>query len=82
MLNMACSIFGQTLINLAQAVRIYPKLWQGMEGSEPTGVQLNLEEAFAFLKENAWILEDAGFKIIIPAWLTTKGRRRAKVRLR
>ncbi len=72
----------QILINLAQAARIYPKLWQGMEGSEPTGVQLNLEEAFAFLKENAWILEDAGFKIIIPAWLTPKGRRRAKVRLR
>ena len=27
-------------------------------------------------------MEDAGFKIIIPAWLTPKGRRRAKVRLR
>ncbi len=72
----------QILINLAQAARIYPKLWQGMEGIEPASVQLNLEEAFEFLKESAWILEDAGFKIIIPAWLTPKGRRRAKVRLR
>lgn len=72
----------QILINLAQAARIYPKLWQGMEGSEPDSVQLNLDEAFAFLKESAWILEDAGFKIIIPAWLTPKGRRRAKLRLR
>ena len=72
----------QILINLAQAARIYPKLWQGMEGSEPDSVKLNLEEAFEFLKESAWILEDAGFKIIIPAWLTPKGRRRAKVRLR
>ena len=50
-----------------------------MEGSEPASVQLNLEEAFEFLKESAWILEDAGFKVIIPAWLTPKGRRRAKV---
>jgi SNF2 family DNA or RNA helicase len=72
----------QLLINLAQAARIYPKLWQGMEGSEPASVLLNLDEAFEFLKESAWILEDAGFKIIIPAWLTPKGRRRAKVRLR
>ena len=72
----------QILINLAQAARIYPKLWQGLEGSEPDGVPLTLEEAFEFLKESAWILEDAGFKIVIPAWLTPKGRRRAKVRLR
>ena len=46
----------QILINLAQAARIYPKLWQGMEGSEPASVQLNLDEAFEFLKESAWIL--------------------------
>ncbi len=72
----------QILINLAQAARIYSKLWQGMEGSEPDSVQLTLDEAFEFLKESAWILEDVGFKIIIPSWLTPKGRRRAKVRLR
>ncbi|UOA07426.1 DEAD/DEAH box helicase [Methylobacter sp. S3L5C] len=72
----------QILINLAQAARIYPKCWQGMEGAEPDSVQLTMNEAFEFLKESAWILEDAGFKIIIPAWLTPKGRRRAKVRLR
>ena len=72
----------QILINLAQAARIYPKLWQGMEDSEPSHVLLDLNEAFEFLKESAWILEDAGFKIIIPAWLTPKGRRRAKIRLR
>ena len=72
----------QILVNLAQAAHIYPKLWLGMEGSEPESVLLDLDEAFGFLKENAWILEDAGFKIIIPAWLTPKGRRRAKLRLR
>lgn len=72
----------QILVNLAQAARIYPKLWQGMEGSEPDSVQLTLDEAFEFLQESAWLLEDAGFKVIIPAWLTPKGRRRAKIRLR
>ncbi len=76
------SLDQQVLVNLAQAARIYPKLWQGMEGSEPDSVQLDLDEAFDFLKESAWILEDAGFKVIVPAWLTPKGRRRAKIRLR
>lgn len=72
----------QLLIQLALAARIYPTLWQGMENSEPDSVQLNLEAAFDFLKESAWILEDAGFKVIVPAWLTPKGRRRAKIRMR
>lgn len=53
-----------------------------MEGSEPNSVLLNLDEAFDFLQEGAWVLEDAGFKVIVPAWLTPKGRRRAKIRLR
>jgi len=78
----ALSIEQQLLINLAQAARMYPKLWQGMESSEPCSIKLTLDEAFEFLKETAWILEDTGFKIIIPAWLTPKGRRRAKLRLR
>ncbi|MGB3199862.1 MAG: DEAD/DEAH box helicase, partial [Nodosilinea sp.] len=33
-------------------------------------------------KESAWVLEDAGYKVIVPAWWTPKGRQRAKVRLR
>jgi len=43
---------------------MYPKLWQGLETDQPTGLQLNLEEAFEFLKESAWVLEDAGY--IVP----------------
>jgi SNF2 family DNA or RNA helicase len=72
----------QLLMQLAQAAKIYLKLWQGMETSQPDSVYLTLEEAFEFIKEQAWILEDAGLKIIVPAWLTPKGRQRAKLRLR
>ncbi len=72
----------QLLVNLAHAARIYPKLWQGMETSEPASLILTLEEAFEFLRESAWILEDAGFRVVIPARLTPKGRQRAKMRLR
>ncbi|NJR18720.1 MAG: DEAD/DEAH box helicase [Calothrix sp. CSU_2_0] len=70
------------LLNLGYAARMYPKLWQGMETDRPIGVQLSLDEAFEFLKESAWILEDANFKVIVPAWYTPAGRRRAKLRLK
>ena len=72
----------QLLVNLAHAARIYPKLWLGMETNEPAHLVLTLEEAFEFLRESAWILEDAGFRVVIPAKLTPKERQRAKMRLR
>ncbi|MEO1124184.1 MAG: DEAD/DEAH box helicase [Cyanobacteria bacterium J06639_16] len=70
------------LMNLGYAARIYPKLWQGLETDEPVGIFVDLDTAFTFLKESAWVLEDAGYKVIIPAWWTPKGRQRAKVRLK
>jgi len=39
---------------------MYPKLWQGLETDQPWVA--TLEEAFEFLKESAWVLEDAGYK--------------------
>jgi Superfamily II DNA/RNA helicases, SNF2 family len=70
------------LLSLGYAARMYPKIWAGLETEKPVGVLLSLDEAFQFLKESAWILEDAGYKVIIPAWWTPKGRQRAKIRLR
>ncbi|WP_204103151.1 MULTISPECIES: DEAD/DEAH box helicase [Spirulina sp. CCY15215] len=70
------------LLNLGYAARIYPKLWEGMNSDRPTGCLLHLEDAYDFLKETAWVLEDAGYKVIIPSWWTPMGRRRAKVRLK
>ncbi|MFQ4134930.1 DEAD/DEAH box helicase [Nodosilinea sp. PGN35] len=70
------------LMNLGYAARIYPDLWRGLETDEPVGIYLKLDTAFTFLKESAWVLEDAGYKVIVPAWWTPKGRQRAKVRLR
>ena len=55
---------------------------QGLETDEPTGITVDLNTAFDFLKESAWILEDAGYKVIIPAWWTPKGRQKAKIKLR
>ncbi|MFN2218685.1 MAG: DEAD/DEAH box helicase [Anaerolineae bacterium] len=70
------------LLNLGLAARMVPKLWAGLDTAEPQRVALDLDEAFDFLKESAWVLEDAGFKIIVPAWWTPQGRRRVKIRLR
>ena len=70
------------LLDLGLAARIYPKLWDGMATAEPRAVMLSLNEAFDFLKDSAWVLEHAGYKVVVPAWWTPSGRRRAKLRLR
>ncbi len=70
------------LLSLGYAASIYPKIWQGLETDEPVGFTLTLQEAFEFLKESAWILEDAGYKVIVPAWWTPEGRQRAKIRIK
>lgn len=70
------------LLNLGYAARMYPKLWLGLETASPIAMQITLDEAFDFLTESAWVLEDSGFKVIVPAWYTPTGRRRAKIRLK
>ncbi|MCC5899219.1 MAG: DEAD/DEAH box helicase [Phormidium sp. BM_Day4_Bin.17] len=72
----------ELLINLGYAARMYPKLWDGLETPEPVGVRLTSEEAWEFLHESAWVLEDADYKVLLPAWWTPSGRRRAKLRLK
>jgi SNF2 family DNA or RNA helicase len=70
------------LLNLGYAARIYPKLWTGLETDQPVSIAMDLAEAFQFLQDSAWVLESAGYKVIIPAWWTPQGHQRAKVRLR
>lgn len=85
--NNLSQYFGnQTDVNLlqqlGQAARLYNLLWQGLENDKPSGIHLNTEQAFHFLKETAWLLQDAGFKVIIPSWYTPEGRMRAKLKLK
>jgi len=70
------------LLALGYAARIYPTLWEGLATDRPIRCRLSLDAAFAFLKESAWVLEDAGYTVIVPAWWTPEGRRRAKIRLK
>ena len=70
------------LLALGYAARIYPTIWNGMATDHPTGCILTMDEAFGFLKESAWVLSEAGYAVIVPAWWTPDGRRRTKVRLK
>ncbi len=70
------------LLNLGYAARIYPKLWAGLETDQPVGIGLDFNEALEFLQNSAWVLESAGYKVMVPAWWTPQGQKRAKVKLR
>ncbi len=70
------------LLNFGYAARMYPKIWDGLETDKPHGIHLQTSEAYDFLKESAWVLEDSGFKVIVPVWWTPKGRKKAKIRLK
>ncbi|AGY60043.1 DEAD/DEAH box helicase [Gloeobacter kilaueensis] len=70
------------LLALGYAARMCPLLWAGLRTSHPVGLDLEVEEAFAFLQDSAWVLEEAGFRVLVPAWWTPEGRRRARIRLK
>ena len=71
----------EVLLQLGQAARIYGKLWEGMNSSAPAEVVLARKEALEFLRHQAPILQGAGFRVIVPAWWTTTGQRRLRLRL-
>ncbi len=81
-LELGDSFEQELLFALGDAARMYPPLWDGLETDEPAGIVLDIDAAFDFLNEAAWVLEDAGYKVVVPSWWTPTGRRRAKLRLK
>ncbi|MDE2790106.1 MAG: DEAD/DEAH box helicase [Paracoccaceae bacterium] len=71
----------EVLLQLGQAARLYTKLWEGMESRTPDSVFLDRSEALAFLREDAPILQGAGFQVIVPSWWTVTGQRRLRLRM-
>jgi SNF2 family DNA or RNA helicase len=79
--------FGQAfeqnvLLALGYAARISPDLWRWLATDKPGGCHLPLDEAFAFLRDYAVILNDAGYTVQVPSWWTPAGRQRTKLRLK
>ena len=77
------SVDRSLLLQLGYASRLYnpvERLFdQGLHTAE---IELNKEEAFQFLKEDAWTLHACGYSIIVPSWWTKKGRLKAKVKIK
>ncbi|WP_044411668.1 DEAD/DEAH box helicase [Thiomicrospira microaerophila] len=69
------------LVNMGHAARMCPVLWQALDTSQPCGLGLDIDSAYAFLKQDALVLESAGFKVVVPSWWTPQGRKRAKLRV-
>ena len=71
------------LLQIGYASRIYPPLEQIFQNNmQIEEIEFTTEEAFQFLKEDAWGLHACGYRIIVPSWWTTKGRLKAKVKMR
>ena len=73
---------GRLLESLGQAARIFPPLLEGLDAAVPKGIHLDLDAAFDFLERDAWVLEETGFKVLVPSWWTPQGRRKTRIRLR
>ena len=58
---------------LGQAAGLSPEIEQSLKKTAPGGYSLSPSEAHQFLTEKAWLLEQAGFGVLLPAWWTRKG---------
>ena len=56
------------LAELGKAVRVYPALEQGLRQPSPVGIDLDTDAAFAFLRDAAPALDEAGFGVLLPSW--------------
>jgi non-specific serine/threonine protein kinase len=63
---------------LGHALRLWPELEQALQGPAPTGVELDPDAAFRFLRDAVPALEQAGFGVLAPAWWS----RRLRLKLR
>ncbi|MGO8951678.1 MAG: SNF2 helicase-associated domain-containing protein, partial [Ktedonobacterales bacterium] len=61
------------LAALGRAAPLSPEIEASLRAPEPVGYLLNSAGAHAFLTETAWLLEQAGFGLLLPAWWTRTG---------
>src|SRR5436853_263206 len=58
---------------LGAASNLCPPIEESLRMPAPDGCDLDLTRAHRFLTEEAWLLEQAGFTLLLPAWWTRKG---------
>ena len=69
------------LADLGRATRLHPALDRMLHQAHPVGLDLDVSGAYAFLREGAPVLAEAGFGIQLPSWWQG-GRPRIATRLR
>jgi len=61
------------LTGLGQAAGLCQRIEASLKSAAPSGFTIDVIGAHTFLTETAWILEQAGFGVLLPAWWTRKG---------
>ena len=62
-----------TLTALGQAAALCPAIESSLHSPRPTGARLDVNQAQEFLQSEAYLLEQAGFTVLLPSWWTRKG---------
>ena len=63
------------LADLGRATRLHPPLDRMLRQAHPAGLDLDVTGAYAFLREGAPVLAEAGFGIQLPSWWQAGGPR-------
>jgi SNF2 family DNA or RNA helicase len=58
---------------LGQASALCPQVEQSLKSAAPGGCELDTTAAFDFLTQRSFLLEQAGFGVLLPRWWTRKG---------
>lgn len=65
----------QLLADLGRAARVFPQLEKSLERARPADLVMETEEAYAFLRQSAPLLEQNGFGVLLPSWWQRPGTR-------
>jgi SNF2 family DNA or RNA helicase len=63
------------LAGLGYAARLFEPLRRSLQGARPVEAMLSPQEAYAFLREAAPLLEESGFGVLVPPWWNKPGAR-------
>jgi len=56
------------LADLAKAARLFPTIETSLRTARPSGLHLDTQQAYHFLRQAAALLEQSGFGVLLPAW--------------
>ncbi|MEP7288982.1 MAG: DEAD/DEAH box helicase [Chloroflexota bacterium] len=56
------------LAALGFAARVFPPIEQSLHSATPDKAVLNTTQAYTFLKESALLLQNSGFRVLLPRW--------------